>query len=468
MINSIISPILGAIIGYFTNWLAIKMLFLPYEPKYIGKFKLPFTPGLIPKERLKLAQKIAIVTEEKILNKETIKENIFSDENKQKIYLLLEESFYKLKDKNYNIDNILENIYGDSKYDFINNIQSMILSKLKTFLEDEKNQKILCDSITEKIYIYIDDFDKKQYIKEKLEQLIISIINNEDIKNNIGNIRLCDIIDDESISDIKIAIFENIPKICNVISNKIETDDQLNEKLSNFIKNIIEENIGTFAGLFLNTDKVYNSIKKNIILYLNNKENQNIIGIKIFELMSKYQNQTIFEIYNKIPDKTKDIIKEKSSSENIKKYIDKAKLLDNIGNIIYNENFKLKQNIENIINDLIKNKLANIIYVYIEEYIKNNSNKILNININYILNKIDISSFKDKIFNIIEKFIDKQGDKILSSISVSKMIEEKINSFDMVTIENLIVSVTKRELNAITIIGGILGFIIGLIPVILK
>nr|WP_317358760.1 DUF445 family protein [uncultured Tyzzerella sp.] len=64
--------------------------------------------------------------------------------------------------------------------------------------------------------------------------------------------------------------------------------------------------------------------------------------------------------------------------------------------------------------------------------------------------------------------MDREGDKILSSISVSKMIEEKINSFDMETIENLIVSVTKKELNAITIIGGVLGFIIGLIPVILN
>ena len=121
-----------------------------------------------------------------------------------------------------------------------------------------------------------------------------------------------------------------------------------------------------------------------------------------------------------------------------------------------------------LVEDLVKNKISKSVYIYIENYIKNNSNKILDININCILDKIDISSFKDKIFNLIEKFIYKEGDKILSCISVSKMVEDKINSFDMTTIENLIVSVTKKELNAITIIGGVLGFIIGLIPVILK
>ena len=49
----------GAIIGYFTNDLAIKMLFRPYKPIYLGKRKLPFTPGLIPSNQERLAQKIS-------------------------------------------------------------------------------------------------------------------------------------------------------------------------------------------------------------------------------------------------------------------------------------------------------------------------------------------------------------------------------------------------------------------------
>ncbi len=43
--------IIGAIIGSATNFLAIKMIFRPYNALYLGKWKLPFTPGLIPKRR---------------------------------------------------------------------------------------------------------------------------------------------------------------------------------------------------------------------------------------------------------------------------------------------------------------------------------------------------------------------------------------------------------------------------------
>ena len=52
-------PIAGGVIGYFTNDVAIKMLFRPYRPIYLGKRRLPFTPGLIPSNQERLAKRIS-------------------------------------------------------------------------------------------------------------------------------------------------------------------------------------------------------------------------------------------------------------------------------------------------------------------------------------------------------------------------------------------------------------------------
>jgi uncharacterized membrane protein YheB (UPF0754 family) len=52
-------PVVGGVIGYFTNDIAIKMLFRPYKPIYLGGRKLPFTPGLIPSNQERLAQRIS-------------------------------------------------------------------------------------------------------------------------------------------------------------------------------------------------------------------------------------------------------------------------------------------------------------------------------------------------------------------------------------------------------------------------
>lgn len=54
-----VPPIAGALIGYFTNDIAINMLFRPYRAVFIGKRQLPFTPGLIPRNQARLAGRVS-------------------------------------------------------------------------------------------------------------------------------------------------------------------------------------------------------------------------------------------------------------------------------------------------------------------------------------------------------------------------------------------------------------------------
>ena len=53
-IQILAGPAIGAVIGYCTNYVAVKMLFRPLKPIRIGKFTLPFTPGVIPKRKKEL------------------------------------------------------------------------------------------------------------------------------------------------------------------------------------------------------------------------------------------------------------------------------------------------------------------------------------------------------------------------------------------------------------------------------
>jgi len=72
ILNYILPPLLGGIIALSTNWLAIKMLFRPHKAKYIFGLKIPFTPGLIPKERERLAKKIAEAISTRLLTPEVL------------------------------------------------------------------------------------------------------------------------------------------------------------------------------------------------------------------------------------------------------------------------------------------------------------------------------------------------------------------------------------------------------------
>lgn len=79
-------PIVGGIIGYFTNFLAIKMLFRPLKEVRIGNFKVPFTPGIIPKGKARLASAIGFSVTSEVLKEDVIKERLLQEDVKNKVY----------------------------------------------------------------------------------------------------------------------------------------------------------------------------------------------------------------------------------------------------------------------------------------------------------------------------------------------------------------------------------------------
>lgn len=71
-LHYISGPLIGAFIGYCTNYIAVKMLFHPYkEVKFLG-IKLPFTPGVIPKNKPRLARAISRAVADVLLTKQDL------------------------------------------------------------------------------------------------------------------------------------------------------------------------------------------------------------------------------------------------------------------------------------------------------------------------------------------------------------------------------------------------------------
>ncbi len=85
-----VPPVLGAFIGYITNWLAIKMLFRPFEEKRIFGIKVPFTPGLIPKRRKEIAEAIAKTVEEHILPQDKLVQLFEKSNYKERLHKRVE------------------------------------------------------------------------------------------------------------------------------------------------------------------------------------------------------------------------------------------------------------------------------------------------------------------------------------------------------------------------------------------
>lgn len=103
----ILAPLLGGVIGYITNDIAIRMLFRPHTAKYLFGVKIPFTPGIIPKEKGRIANALGNSISANLMNKEVLEKNLLSDEMLQKIRQSVDTFFAEQKHNDENVKEFL-------------------------------------------------------------------------------------------------------------------------------------------------------------------------------------------------------------------------------------------------------------------------------------------------------------------------------------------------------------------------
>lgn len=68
---------------------------------------------------------------------------------------------------------------------------------------------------------------------------------------------------------------------------------------------------------------------------------------------------------------------------------------------------------------------------------------------------------------IIEQLFKSGGEYLTNEIHISKIVEDKVNAFDLQQLEDLIKGISAPELTFIEVLGGVMGFMIGLVQVII-
>jgi len=141
----VVPPLAGLVIGYFTNDIAIKMLFRPYRPYRVFGWRIPFTPGLIPQNQPRLAKQIAktimgsLLTPEELHN---LARKLLQTERMQAgIRWLLGVALDRLQDPQHQqqtaqvLARILADLFNESLPRLVK-----VLARQETFLEGPINQ----------------------------------------------------------------------------------------------------------------------------------------------------------------------------------------------------------------------------------------------------------------------------------------------------------------------------------------
>lgn len=488
----LVSPLAGSIIGYGTNYLAIKMLFRPHNPKYIGKIKIPFTPGLIPKEKKVLAKQIGTTVEEHLLTENVLVQTLTSSKAKEAFMKIMstiptymEESTRTIGElTNYALDTNIEQNVGTIGEQFVVEIITALCSQeVKDIIIPH-----ISNRITDMINEHISTIISHQYTIDLIEQALRKVLQSENIKENITNYfqqleekysmietPILDLIPEEYINWVYQFIHDHAVYIGENMIDAVAEGEKA-KVIKGYIQKWAEENFNPMVLMFFKIDKIYSGAVEFAKNGLEDEDTRKQFG----DLLCQIVNQLLKH-------SPAFYLKDKNQLPNYK-----DKIIDTLDKLIHTSNIQsvmgvieealVKENgMQEIIektnmNEYIKHWLYDRWDVYMNtETAFGFSKNILEglwkfigstpiSNLNMVIPNSIIDGLGETAFEYYTKIITNHSKVIADIMDISALVESKINEFSSEEAEEIIISVVHKQLQGITWLGALLGFIIGIIP----
>ena len=389
-------PIAGAIIGYFTNDIAIKMLFRPYKPIYFGKRQLPFTPGLIPRNQERLAKRIADTIMGSLLTPgelQTLAGRLLATERVQGAILwLLKLGLEQVQlDKEQKTAKILAGILRDLLGESLPRLLK-VLARREDFLEAQINQ------IFDQVLL---DFQLTEDQARKLSDWLLQVVLPPDVLRQA----IVDFLTDRNIQIIDEGFREKSSGTYWVVANLFG----LRNTLTRLRTYCLDERDAANARLA--ELSVSLAIRERLRKWLQNVSLQNLPVSTVRQLR-------------------------KTTRDTVRSYVQErgGELLKGLNQSIDWANVAA----------LILNRLRNSAAV--------NSS---------------LGLVSQELALILERYLEKDLENIVAQaipiLSIDQVIVERVRATSAEELETTIQGIVKSELQAIVNLGGVLGFVVGLL-----
>lgn len=482
----IIPILVGATIGYITNWLAIKMLFRPHYEKRLLGLHIPFTPGLIPKERYRIAKSVGETVGEYLLSPEVIRGSLLNNNIIEYIGLWVESNINRFKQEDRSIKTIIENLnYGDYTI-VLNKIEKKIADSIYNYFKQDNFKYKIVDIVEYHVFQESRD-DIYKIINEKIGLFLCKLSTSKEIKLKLNNIienkikelsydqrTLGQLISDDIIYTIKNLINEHDREIGNLLRNMLE-DPLVEFKLRESIVGLVSQNMGKVLLMFMSPETISDKVLSMIKEYLNKPEvNHNIVSI-IITLIDKLLERKVGDIVINFSSKLKGEEIERIS-ESMIRYISNEENQKKVLSII-DEKIKLEESnfregamsfVEESLDALLNSEnFYEKIYITVQEIIENLFHKPIS-SIAYKIDETIIENIISVCNHIFDDFVNNKLPYMVELFNISKVVEDQINSFDVAFAEEIIVEIANKELKAITWLGALLGGFMGILSPVLQ
>lgn len=485
MYSLLATPIVTGLVGYCTNWLAIKMLFRPHRKSL---WSLGWQ-GVIPKNRSKLAAEIGVLVGDKLLRQEELKSAFTSESVQEKLERAIENELRNFLEKDFGtLREILEKTGLSSKAAIAAILETANSGGLIDSLLTEAGAKISKNIFETKIGV-LDEHT------ESIKNAVNGILAGGQLQNEAVNSISASInnfvMSGKSLADVMPeSLMAKTDKFCGFLTEKILSsldtamdDPATRKKLSRKLIDLknghfsegamsqmklgvlnmfmteetIEELVDEYLPKLITSVKESEEVKRKIAASLDGYI-QGLMKKPLFMHADAIGLESLFQLRSSVVTAAQKTLGSEQFSEKISSWI--GGLIKNnadktLGEVL--ESAGLKEAVSAQAQKGIRINLHDI-----AEYLDGFAGKIHVRNVYAVIPKKVFYTIKMAMLSEINTIVDKNTPKMLEVINFPKITEDRINSLDLYEVENLLFSFMKDSFRWINILGFVLGFMFGL------
>jgi len=519
-------PVVASLIGYSTNWIAIRMLFRPLEEKRIFGFKVPFTPGLIPKRRNEIAENIGQAVGAHLLTPEAIETRLRAPAVRNELKKTLSNWLVDFleKDRGTVMEVVPEEVRPELEAGFAE-FQKKVKDWLADITTGEEMEEFLRGLVEsgvdllsskeigelvdqtsyEEIAIKLEDVTAELAERDKVENLLEEfwVEKLRDMKKKGGSLE--DYLGGE-LEDLLVRQVEaNVPFLLRRGAELLDRP-RLRSRLKDVLVDFLDERI---EGEF-DEDSVWDQVKRGFletVVMPQERLQREVSAVidegvpKLMELMEqeefrreaaasgvktlkKFLKKDVSELLpaeesmEKVAGVLTDVSLAVLRSKKVRSFFfqglvkvlksSEGKRLDELVDLEEEEEKEAIVRsvsgylVETIGSEDVQDELAGVVSSQLE--------KLKNRRLGKLSSWVDpdrVTPFAGPIVDELLEVVSRQGPSLLGTIDVEEVVKQEVNDFPIDRVERLVLDVTGDQFRAITWFGALIGFLVGILQILI-
>lgn len=510
-------PLLGAIIGYVTNRIAIRMLFRPLRPWRMFGLRIPLTPGIIPAKRGELAARMGEMVGSHLLTGEDVRQTLERPGFRTELKSAVDQKLTAFLDKDLGtVEMLVPDDYRPRFREFIDIMRWRIVRLVGEYLRspgfEEALRGYLRRSGDTLLSRDLESFltpERYQALQAHLDARISTLLAAPEVAEGVGRF-----IDDriERLLQSDRCLRELLPAdLVEVIFTQLEREippllerfggllhdpvfrQRLVERAHKGIESFIDS-LGGLAGLlsgFINLDQVYQKIPEfldqaaeEIADWLREERTQQQVSAMLRERLGALLDRPIGSFTEKIPyekvagmrrflrQRAVDAVRSRRAADLTlsvaERFVQRIKdrsfrsLLDQAlpdGGVEYLQELAADRLLSVLRSPEAEKAIDGALREQIEERFYRRKIGRLSARL-----PADVrEELAEGLCRQLGEVLSKEVPLLLETLNVSRMVEEKVNRLDILKVEDLLLGVMQEQFKYINLFGGLLGFFIGLL-----